>query len=201
MFVVKPTNRKWIDSFRHTIEDGGVVIFPSDSSYGIAVDATNEDAIQKVFDLKKRDGKPLSIIVKDIEQAKTYAQFSQDTEDLWARLIPGQVTLILPKLPSLPNSLTCNQSTIGIRIPDNEITRKLSHAIDVPYTATSANLSGQPSCYSVDEVLLQIDESLIDLVINAGTLPPNPASTVIDTTVDPPVVLRKGPVALPSFMT
>lgn len=192
MTTIRSTDPQLILAWTTILSRGGVVLFPSDSSYGLAVDAMNETAIARVFSIKKRESKPLSIVVKNKDDAQKYVVFEKTSERLWDKLIPGPVTIILTKRTILPDNLTCGKNSVGIRIPDYKLTQKLADSYPNPYTATSANVSGQPPAYSIDDALSQLNHDLIDLVIDAGILPHNPPSTVIDATQNPPVILRKG---------
>ncbi len=175
---------KIIDQAVEILQKGGIIIFPTDTSYGLAADATNPQAIKKIYQIKGRDfNKPISVIVSDIKMAKKYAMITPLVQKLFQAFLPGPLTLVLP--------------SIGIRVPNLKLCLRLAKKLGKPYTATSANLSGQPDCYSVDQIKKQLGNKikLIDLIIDAGTLPKIPPSTVLDLTKSPPKILREGPIS------
>ncbi len=151
------------------IKKGGVVVYPTDTVYGLGANALDEKAVRKVFEIKKRDfKKPISIIVRDIKMAKKVASFGKNTEKILKKILPGPVTVILYKKKILPDILTGGSNKVGLRIPDYNFTKKLMSQLDFPITTTSANLSGKPI--------------------------EGKASTVIDLTGSKPKILRAGPV-------
>lgn len=151
------------------LKNGKVIVYPTDTVYGLGANALDEKAVRKVFKMKKRDfKKPISIIVRDLKMAKQVASFGKNIEEILKKLLPGPITVILYKKKILPDILTGGSNKVGIRIPDCEFTKALMEKLDFPITTTSANISGEP----------------ID-----GT-----PSTVIDLTGLKPKILRTGPV-------
>ena len=194
MKIITIDQPDWLEEAVETLRAGGIVLLPTDTAYGLAVDATNVAAITRVYELKKRDQKPLIIVIRDAQHADEHVELNDVARRLMQYFFPGPLTLVLPKKEHLPHELTGGRPTVGIRQPDSIVTRQISVAFDRPYTSTSANLSGGPTPYSVDDALAQLDHTLIDLVIDAGPLPKRPTSTVVDLTVTPPQILRKGPI-------
>ncbi len=164
--------------------DGGVVAMPMDTSYGIAADATNREAVDAVYALKGREyHQPLSVVVSGREQAGELGQFSPQASRLWDVFMPGMLTLVVPQLDSagLADNLTGGRSTIGLREPDCALTRLVAERFGKPYTATSANRSGQPPAFSADEFLAQLpDEVVPHLVIDAPPMKIGRSSTVVE---------------------
>lgn len=180
---------------------GGLVIFPTETVYGAGVDATNQDAVTKLLAYKsRREGKPLSIAVTSQEMASQFVELNQQAENLYQRFLPGPVTVVSKaRTGKLATGVASEFGTLGVRIPAFELVLQLVSALGNPITATSANGSGKKRPYTVDDILSQLSDkqkSLIDLVIDAGALPPNPPSTVIDTTLSTPVTLRQGSIEL-----
>lgn len=178
---------------------GKVVVLPTETVYTFAVDATNEDAVRLVYKIKGRDfKKPLHVVVSSLEMAKKYVKVNDKAKLLADKFLPGPLTLVLPKKNGyLPLVLTANSPTLGIRIPDMILNKKISDKFRKPYTTTSANISGGPNPYTVYDVLNQLSEqkkSMIKLVIDAGPLPRLSPSTIIDLTVSPARMLREGPI-------
>ncbi|MFA5405931.1 MAG: L-threonylcarbamoyladenylate synthase [Candidatus Nanoarchaeia archaeon] len=170
------------------LEKGGLIIFPTETCYGLGADATNSVAVRKVFLTKNRPlDMPLSVIVPSIEMIKEYAVISRETERLVAEHMPGPLTLIV-KNKSLPPLLCGGGNKIGFRIPDNVIALELTKQLGKPITATSANLHGESDPYLVPEL------KGIDFTINYGELPHNKPSTVYDTILKR--TLRQGDIKL-----
>ena len=158
-----------VEKAAEIIKKGGVVVYPTDTVYGLGANALDEKAVKKVFEMKNRDfKKPISVIVKDLEMAKKVANFSKDTEKILKKILPGPVTVILYKKKILPEILTGGSNKVGLRIPDCKFTKALMEKLDFPITTTSANISGKPI--------------------------KGKSSTVIDLTGSKPKILRAGPV-------
>jgi len=173
-----------------TIQEGSVVICPTDTVYGLIGDATNKKAVNKLFKIKKRSKrKPIPIFVKDIKMAKRFAKIDKKQEKFLKKVWPGAVTAVLKSKKG--------KNTIGIRIPQYKLLLGLAEQLKVPLAETSANISGKPASTRIKEVLKQFtlqrgsgQENQPDLVIDAGNLKKSRPSTVIDLTVLPPKILR-----------
>ncbi|MFH0906770.1 MAG: L-threonylcarbamoyladenylate synthase [bacterium] len=180
------------------IKKGGSIVYPTDTVYGLGVNALNRYSIERLFSIKKRpETKPVPVMIKDIEMAKKLAFVDKKTEKIMESVWPGPVTIILQKRQIVPDILTANQKTIGLRIPDCQFTQFLLEKLEDPITATSANLSGEPSLGSSFEII-RIFEKIYpkpDLILDAGELPPSPPSTVLDLTSSNPKITRVGPVS------
>lgn len=173
---------------RNILKGGGIVLYPTDTLYGLAVNAFNEEAVKRLYRLKKRPlNKPISICLPDTKWIGKVAHLNPKVEKLINKLLPGPFTIILKKKITVPQILTGGSEKIGIRIPDNIISRELSK--EFPITSTSANISGMKTHNNIKDIIQQIGE--VDLAIDAGPLKGG-ASTVIDLTMDPPKILRKG---------
>ena len=176
---------------------GGTVVFPTDTVYGLGCDATNENAIRKIFKLKNRaTDKPLAIIVRDSAMAKKVAFIDQRLERAMDVMFPGAITVILWRRHKLPAILTANKETIGLRIPDYKLTHLLSENMGRPYVATSANVSKEPATTKIEQVIRYFEKSFAkpDLILDAGDLKFSEPSTVLDLTVEKPKIVRIGPV-------
>jgi L-threonylcarbamoyladenylate synthase len=181
------------------LKRGGMIVYPTETAYGLGVDATNEPAVTKVFNLKKRmPAKAFHVIVSDTAMAKNYVDWTPLAEELAKKYLPGPLTLVLKKKPFVSDILTGGLPTLGIRMPDYNFCLDLAKAFGKPYTATSANISNEATCYSVNQVMLQFGDEItaVDLVVDGGLLPGVLPSTVVDATGDAPKVLRPGPIAL-----
>lgn len=175
----------------------GVLAFPTDTFYGLGVNAFSATAVGKIYEIKQRDrGKPLSIVVADFEAATSVAADPPDVfrtlaDEFW----PGPLTLIVRAKPLFPAGMLGPGSTVAIRVPALTWLRKLLAEVGFPLTATSANLSGSGEIDSPD-VVRRAFEGLVDLVIDGGRTPGGAPSTIVDLTGPAPRVLREG--AVPS---
>lgn len=186
-------------TLKHTaklIEAGAVVIFPTDTSYGMATNPLNPEAVNRLYKIKQRDeNEPIACVFRDIDQVEQFGRVNARQLKILKRNLPGPFTFILePKNNVLP------WPTLGVRIPDYLFTKALSHETTVPFTATSANIHGQPATYSLQEILAQFEGKIYqpDLILNAGVLRRYPPSTVVDIRSDKPIILREG-IARPKF--
>ncbi len=176
---------------------GGVVVFPTTSLYGLAVDASNPSAVEKVFAIKQRPvNKPILILVPDIRDIQNLVRdVPLAAERLMTALWPGKLTLIFKAGSNLPPSLTAGTGKIGIRLPVYPVARLLVHAAGRPITATSANISGQTGCSRIADLDSAI-AAAVDLILDAGPLEGGAGSTILDVSEDPPVLLREGSIPL-----
>ena len=186
------------DKIIQTLEQGGLVVHPSDTVYGLLCDATNPEAVKKLFDFKERPaGKPVSIFVSDLDMAKDYVVIDKKTEDRLKEFIPGPYTIVLPSKHKVAKGLESEKGTLGIRIPKYPAILELVKKFGKPVTATSANVSSQPPNYSLDSFKGRVGDGrtkLVTLMVDGGKLPYNKPSTVIDFTTEDLKVLRQGDV-------
>jgi L-threonylcarbamoyladenylate synthase len=178
------------------LRNGGLVVFPCETVYGIAADSTNSSAIEKLNKYKERPlGKPYAIMCSSQNMAEKYVNINPTANDLYKTFLPGPVTIISKGKGIVSPGVESENGTLGVRIPDYKFMIKLIENFGHPIVATSANASYKRRPYKVSDILENVSEkqkSLIDLVIDAGELPHNEPSTVIDTTLDDTVVLRQG---------
>jgi len=187
-----------LDHAVEILREGGVVAYPTETFYGLGVDAKNEKAVERLFSIKGRDFRnPVPVIIgdaSDLDQAVTEIPFIG--RELIGRFWPGPLTLIFPAAPSIPSRLTAGSGKIGIRVSSHPIARLLSRKLAGPLTSTSANRSGQKECITAQEVMEKIGDDL-DLIIDGGETPGGKGSTILDITRTPPVVLRAGVIDYP----
>ncbi|MFZ1721522.1 MAG: L-threonylcarbamoyladenylate synthase [Microgenomates group bacterium] len=192
---------KIINTTCQVLSEGGLVIFPTETTYGAGVDATNQEAVDLLLAYKsRREGKPLSIAVPDSKSSERYVELNDQARALHEQFLPGPVTVISRSKENLATGVSSEFGTLGIRIPDYPLMLDILRAFGKPVTATSANASGKKRPYSIDDIISRLSDaqkSLISLVLDAGELPHNEPSTVIDTTLSTPITLRQGS-ALPT---
>lgn len=183
-----------------TLKEGGLIVFPTETMYGIGADATNQKAIDKLLTYKtRREGKPLSIAVNSIEMAEKYVEVNKVAKNLYENFLPGPLTIVSKSLGTVAKGVESETGTLGVRIPDYQLVLDIVEKLGVPITATSANASYQKRPYCMDDILDNISEKqkeLINLIIDAGQLPKREPSTVVDTTLNQEVVLRQGNIKL-----
>ena len=175
---------------------GGLVIYPTDTAYGLGANALDETAVRKVYEVKGRDfSKPTHVVVRDWKMIEELTNTNDLARKLYDKYLPGPLTIILPKKKIVPDILTAGLPTLGIRIPNNELTKKLTNELPFPYTTPSANKSGGITPYSIEDVKKELDITKVDLILDAGKLPTTPPSTIVDLTTTPAKVLREGPIS------
>lgn len=199
MKTLRITSKDYKNSIAETIavlRAGGLVIAPSDTVYGLLTDANNEAAVQKLLKFKNRPiGKPVSVFIPSMNQVTAAVDVSPRQASVLKELLPGPFTVILPSKHSVSRLLESERGTLGIRIPEYPFINDLVQTFGSPITATSANISGKPPHHTVMALLDQLSavkRSLVDLVIDAGTLPRNKPSTVVDLTTPTLTILRRG---------
>lgn len=172
------------------------MVHPSDTVYGLLCDATNPEAVKKLFDFKERPaGKPVSIFVADLEMAKDYVVIDKKTEERLKKFFPGPYTVVLKSKHKVVKGLESEKGTLGIRVPNYPAILELVKKFGKPVTATSANISTQPPHYSVSSFKERVGDGrikLITLIVDWGKLPYNKPSTVVDFTTDDLKILRVG---------
>jgi L-threonylcarbamoyladenylate synthase len=192
--LTKNNHSEIIKTATQILEAGGLVIYPTETVYGVGVDSTNPEAVKKLLKYKsKREGKPLSIAVADQKMAGEYVSLSDQAKKLYQRFLPGPYTIVSEGKNKVALGVESEFSTLGIRLPDYSLILELVKTFGKPITATSANASGKKRPYKIQDVFDNISDKqkgLIDLVIDAGTLPKNEPSIVIDTTLSTPLTVR-----------
>jgi len=175
---------------------GGLVVFPSDTVYILAVDPTNKSGVKKLLEFKNRwTGKAISVAVLDQKMAEKYVKLNENSKNIYKNLLPGPFTIVSEGKHQVAAGIEAENGTLGIRIPDNKDIHDLVELVGKPVTATSANLSGRTPNYSVQSFLRPLSKKkreMIDLIVDGGKLPKNKPSTVIDATESEIKILRRG---------
>ncbi len=177
------------------LKNGGIVAFPTDTVYGLGAVYTDEKAVEKIFAAKGRDeGKPLSILISDIEQVRELASFiPEGAEALMRRFWPGALTLIFRKSKKVPGCVVAGGDTVGIRMPADETALSIIRAAGAPLAAPSANTSGKRSSVTAEDVEEDLN-GRIDMIIDGGACNIGVSSTVLDMTGEELKILREGTV-------
>lgn len=197
MKIIKLTPNNQQEVIREAVQAlsrGGLLVYPTETVYGLAVDATQQSAVNKLLAYKsRREGKPLSIAVTSQKMAEQFVEINQQASKLYSRFLPGPYTIISKYKKGLADGVASEFNTVGVRIPDHDLVINLVKSLKKPITATSANASGGKRPYAIDDILKNISDEqkkLLTLIIDTGTLPPNEPSTVIDTTLSTPLTVR-----------
>lgn len=177
------------------LRGGGVIGFPTDTAYGLGADPWNETAVRQIFKIKGRpESKPILLLVDSYEMLDQVASIPKDLHELTDKFWPGPLTMILPaRERTVVSSITAGTGTVGVRWPSATFPLKLVAAFKKPITATSANRTGMGTTVTAEEVRFQLHDRL-DVLIDGGRLPARSGSTLLDLSVDPPVLLREGPI-------
>jgi L-threonylcarbamoyladenylate synthase len=176
-----------------TLNEGGLVVIPTETFYGIACDARSTEAVDRLIRIKGREeGKPIPLIAGNTDVVKRSASsLPENFQGLADRFWPGPLTVILPSDEGFPKPVTAGTGTVGIRVPGPSFALELAMTFKGPLTATSANMAGQQPPQMLDEMDPPLVQA-VDLVVDGGKTPGGEPSTVLDLTVDPPVILRPG---------
>ncbi len=194
MFTEMPLEiERQIKSGIAVLKDGGLVAFPTDTIYGLGACFDNPDAVKRIYEVKKRPyDMALPLLVADELQISEITEYIPDIAALLIKkLLPGGLTLVLPKAESVPAIVTGGGETVAVRITDHPVTIALIRGVGKPITGTSANVSGKPSALTAEETRLQIGDK-VDLIIDGGRCGGGIESTIIDVTGDIPRLLREG---------
>lgn len=171
------------------LAEGGVVLYPTDTVYGLGANIFDNKAVRRVFEIKQRNLlKPLSILVSDVRAIDLVAKVSLAQRKVIDSHLPGPYTFILDKRNTVPRVVTSGSKFVGVRVPDNEIACGLASIF--PITTTSANLSDEEVLSCPDEILDQLGCD-VDMVIDVGELKSNHASKIVDLTSRNPKIIRK----------
>lgn len=184
-----------IDEIIKYLKDNKVIVAPTETAYGILANALSKDAVKKVFEIKQRNvSKELSVFMRDLEMAKEYIEINNNVLELAKKYLPGPLTLVLKIKKNIPFV----KNTLGIRISSYDLIKKIMKKVDFPVTSTSANLAGEKTCYSVEDVKKQFEgkNNEPDLVIDGGKLTEGHISTVVDVTENKIKVLRQGDIII-----
>ena len=191
---------EYIDSTERAaqiIREGGLVAFPTETVFGIGADATNAEAVKKLFAAKGRPGNnPLIVHLDDGGHwSRAATELPEVAEAMLDAFCPGPLTVVLPKLPTISEQVTAGLMTVGVRIPDHPIAREILRVAAVPVAAPSANRSGRPSGTTWQAVAEDLD-GRIDAIFTADSTSIGIESTVVDCSGPSPVVLRPGAITL-----
>jgi L-threonylcarbamoyladenylate synthase len=198
VLTVEPDNpsTEAVETAADALRSGGVVAFPTETFYGLGAAHGSEAAVARIFRIKGRpDDKPLLLLVSSVAMAETVAEVTPQARILMARYWPGALTLVLRARSGVSPLVTAGTGTIGVRHSAHRVPTDLVACLGSPVTAPSANRSGGPPPTTAAEVVEEFG-GRIDVVLDAGPTAGGQPSTVLDLTVSPPLVRRRGAVVL-----
>lgn len=181
------------------LKQGKVIAYPTDTSYGLGVDASNLKAVQMLYKVKGRSfNKAVSVVVPSKQYLSKLVKMSTQAKKLVDKFWPGALTIVLPvkKRDALAKVLTAGNFELGCRLPDHDIAQQLARDLGKPITATSANVSGLPDCYSAKQIMEQYQNQVLkpDIILSVGKIGKRPPSTVVRAVNQSFEILRKGPI-------
>lgn len=194
--------REIVDLASKVLKSGGIVVYPTETCYGIGVDSTNTEAVVSLLIYKgDRKGKPISVAVSGIKMAKDYVEFNPQSTNLFKNFLPGPITVVCDGKHKVDPKLESEDGKLGLRYPNHKLALQIIKIFGKPITSTSANVSHGKTPYKISDILDNISDAkkeLINLIIDAGALPHHLPSTIVDTTLNDPKILRQGEFIMPS---
>lgn len=202
MQIVKIDDSSAIKQACVELANGNLVIYPTETCYGIAVDATNKKAVTKLLEYKGDRYRQVAVAVADKEMASKYVCLNEIASNLYKNFLPGPITVISESLHILDTRLESESGGLGVRIPKYDFALSLIKSFGKPITATSANTSGKKEPYSLadwQKYTIPSKQDLVSIFLDGGKLLNRPTSTVVDTTLNDPMVLRQGALIIPTI--
>jgi len=193
MRVLKATSEN-IRVASEIVRDGGLVVYPTDTVYGLGCDPLNVKAVQRVFRVKGDRKKPLPILASSVADLEKIAGLSDRARKIAAKFWPGPLTIIVPKKSALPSVVTCGLGSVGVRVPKHDVAVQLIRLSGGLLVGTSANKMGEKPPRTASEAAEQLGEE-VDVILDGGPTPLGVSSTVIDLIAEEPKILREGPVS------
>jgi len=177
------------------LRGGKLVVYPTETVYGLGADALSDEAVAKVFEAKARPLEdPISVAVSSLEMARTVGTVTPTAEPLFEKFLPGPLTVIVEAKPAVSKLVSAGTGKVGIRIPDHRVTLRLIELVGGPITSTSANLSGEPAPPTARAAIEQLGDK-VDVALDSGKCRFCAPSTVVDATAASPKVIREGPIS------
>ncbi|MEI6690936.1 MAG: L-threonylcarbamoyladenylate synthase [bacterium] len=178
---------------------GELVIYPTETCYGIAVDTTNPDAIAKLLEYKGDRHRQVAVAVSNRNMAEQYVEINEIASNLYSHFLPGPITVISNSKHVLDSRLESEQGTLGVRLPNYDFALRLIESFGKPITATSGNTSGKKEPYSLadwQKYTTSEKQQMVSIFVDAGKLQNRPTSTVVDTSLNEPMILRQGEIVV-----
>jgi len=192
--ILKVSQSSILNAIR-VVKIGGLIVYPTDTVYGLGCDPFNMRAVKRLIDAKGQRKKPLPILASDIEHVKIVAEVSEAAERLARKFWPGPLTMVLKKKPQLPKMVTFGRDTVGVRVPNHPVALELLRRCDGLLIGTSANITGKKSTVTAENAANQLGDK-VDLILDGGRAALGRGSTVVNLTGRRLRVERVGPIGL-----
>jgi L-threonylcarbamoyladenylate synthase len=196
MQIIKQENLN-VDEVVEILKQGKIIVYPTETVYGLGCDATNQEAVDKVFKIKQRQqNKPLLMVVNDVNMITEYVDWNEKLEELGQKYWPGALTVVTQAKSdcNLVRGVLAEDGTVAFRITEHHLASEITEKLDKPLVSTSANITAQESSYDVESVVRMFEnqEFQPDIIIDVGELPHRSPSTIVRVTGDRVEVLRQG---------
>lgn len=202
MQILKITQSNAIPLALSALSAGQLVIYPTETCYGLAADAKNPQAVTKLLAYKGDRHRQVAVAVADRPMAEHYVLINPIADHLYQEFLPGPITVISQSRHQLDERLESGSGTLGVRLPNYPFTQLLIKAFGRPITTTSANTSGKKEPYSLSDwqkYTAPVKQKMVSIFLDAGRLADRPTSTVVDTTLNDPTILRQGDLVIPTL--
>lgn len=199
MKIYDSVNNDILKEIKQVLDNDGLIIFPTDTVYGLACNAFSEVAIKKLFLVKSRNlNNPINVLTNSISKINFATEkITKFEKELMTKYWPGNLTIILHKKSNISNILTANKNTIGVRIPNNQIALQILENYPFPLATTSVNLSGEEAGCQLSD-FINIFKDKVDIIIDGGKTSQTP-STIIKVINNKVCILRQGSLKIPAF--
>lgn len=187
-------NKEELENCVEIIKNGGIVIFPTDTVYGIGCNVWNKEAIKRIFEIKNRNyNKPMNVLCSDLKDIESLAlEVNEKEKEIIHKYMPGACTLVVnKKKKEVPDILRAGLSTVAVRIPDNSIAVELIRKCGFPIVATSANISGEQDTIEIEDILTEFKDK-VDIIIDGGKSKIGVPSTIVEIENNEVKILRQG---------
>jgi L-threonylcarbamoyladenylate synthase len=198
MIVLKATKKNIVVAAQ-VLRNGGLVVYPTETVYGLGCDPFKVEAVKRLLDVKANRSKPLPVLAARIADVENVAFVSQNGKRLAAKFWPGSLTLVFYKKPTFPDVVTSGWDSVGLRIPDHDVALRLIRLSGGLLVGSSANRTGEKPPRAVNEISDELKE-MVDVVLDGGPAVQGMPSTVADLTSDKPRILREGPISLQAIL-
>jgi L-threonylcarbamoyladenylate synthase len=198
MTVMKATKNN-IMAAAQIVKQGGLVVYPTETVYGLGCDPLNLQAVKRILEVKGDRNKPLPVLAASIVDAEKIAFVSPNGKKLAAKFWPGPLTMVFPKKPALQDVVTFGLDSVGVRIPDNDVALQLLSLCGGLLVGSSANRTGEEPPRSVQEMSDEL-KGMVDVVLDGGPTVQGMPSTVVDLSLEKPRILREGPISLEAIL-
>jgi len=194
MKILKATRTNILIASR-IVRKGGLVVYPTETVYGLGCDPFNIEAVKRIFKVKGERRKPLPILASSVDHVEKIAYVPEEGKKIAKNFWPGPLTMVFPKKLVLPDIVTCNLDSVGVRIPKHDVALQLINLSGGLLIGTSANKTGEKPPRTVEETTLQLKED-VNVILDGGPAILGKSSTIVDLTLKKPKILREGPISL-----